>query len=91
MGRVKTFLLSIIKIEVDYVTEKLGEPSFVFDGPSISYITANGPLGGGVVLTIQGNNFGTSPIGFDLKDCIRYRNPDIPDLTQCMPGDSGLF
>ncbi len=120
VGRIETFLLSIIKIEIEYNNLIAEEPAFVFDKPSIANlnITVNGPVAGGsrltlqvtrrhvttcngrvevltgrndMRLTLQGANFGTSPIGWDFDGCMRYRNPDDPDVTQCVPGDSLFF
>ena len=93
VGRIKTFLLSIIKIEIEYNNLVPEEPAFVFDKPSIDNlnVTVNGPVGGGMRLTLQGANFGTSPIGWDFDGCMRYRNPDDPDVTQCLAGDALFF
>jgi len=51
-------------------------------------VTMNGPLGGGAVLTIQGKHFGVSSIGWDFAYCMRYRDPENPDISQCISGES---
>ena len=66
VGFVSHFLLSIINIEIDFKNAAdAGRPSFVYNRPSLLSVTTNCPAAGGGVLTIIGENFGTTPIGWD--------------------------
>ena len=38
------------------------------------------------MVTLQGSNFGVSAIGRDIDGCMRYRNPEAMDITQCLAG-----
>jgi hypothetical protein len=59
--------------------------------PSLLSVTTNCPAAGGGVLTILGENFGTTSVGWDGAGCMRYRDSDNPDPSQCLPGDSHFF
>ena len=54
-------------------------------------VTLNGAGAGGTRLTLQGANFGTSAIGWHMDGCIRYRDPEAKDVTQCLAGESIFF
>ena len=43
-------------------------------------------MGGDTGFTIKGANFGVSAIGWHMDGCMRYRDPENPDATACLPG-----
>ena len=93
VGVVDAFALDIIGIEIEFVNPSgdATDPAFAHNAPAVSYVTHNGPVGGGTRMSIQGANFGTAPVGWHMDGCLRYRNPDQPDPSQCVPGDSIYF
>ena len=93
VGVVDSFALDIIGIEIEFVNPSgdATDPAFAHNAPAVSYVTHNGPVGGGTRMSIQGANFGTAPVGWHMDGCLRYRNPDQPDPSQCVPGDSIYF
>ena len=63
VGVVDSFALDIIGIEIEFVNPSgdATDPAFAHNAPAVSYVTHNGPVGGGTRMSIQGANFGTAP------------------------------
>eukprot|EP00961_Rhodomonas_salina_P257636 3481485-Rhodomonas_salina.1 len=63
----------------------------MFNAPSLTALSvSNGATVGSQQLAISGSNFGVSEVGWDYDTCLKERNVDVPDPTDCAAGDAHI-